>query len=465
MRAFCLGSAKLLFISSIAQSVVARQLIDSHEYEYDAVSNIVERTSSGVTTEFGYDLVGQLISETRSGYVASYTYDANGNRLTRTVNNVTEEYEYDGADKLLNVKINSQTVKAFTYDAVGRTTGVTTSAGTTSLTWDYEDRLIGITYPSTATNSFSYNAFGARVSKTDSSGTSTYTRNGTSVIAPVLSDGSLTYTPGISSRDGTNSTWSHGDIKNSLRQTGESETTSATKHYDAFGNLTTSTGTWHGPFQYGGNFGYQTDPDSNLKLLGHRYYDSDTGRFLTRDPIGDGANWYSYCQNAPVSFADADGLRVFVIVYGGAKVGSHALIVVENPSMKQRKEGRRWLWYSLTPDGVDIRSSEKSPVIADLYAPGVSKTMYFYDTTPVTDARIIEALNWQVVGKWNLLLAFSDGRYEEPYFPYHWYAHNCATFVYTALYYAGLAKGPRHVNVPYDLPLVMKRQPDLRIEN
>jgi YD repeat-containing protein len=30
---------------------------------------------------------------------------------------------------------------------------------------------------------------------------------------------------------------------------------SATKHYDAFGNQTTSTGTWHGPFQYGGNFG------------------------------------------------------------------------------------------------------------------------------------------------------------------------------------------------------------------
>lgn len=108
LRASCVGSAVLLFITSFAQVVAARKLIDSHEYDYDSVSNIVERTSGGVTTEFGYDLVGQLISETRNGYSASYNYDANGNRLTRTVNSVTEEYE---------------------YDAAGRTTSITTSAG------------------------------------------------------------------------------------------------------------------------------------------------------------------------------------------------------------------------------------------------------------------------------------------------------------------------------------------------
>ena len=51
--------------------------------------------------------------------------------------------------------------------------------------------------------------------------------------------------------------------------------------------------------------------------MGHRYYDSDTGRFLTRDPIKDGRNWYSYCENNPVSFFDADGLAKIVIVKGG----------------------------------------------------------------------------------------------------------------------------------------------------
>lgn len=54
--------------------------------------------------------------------------------------------------------------------------------------------------------------------------------------------------------------------------------------------------------------GYQSDSDTGLQLLGHRYYDPSTGRFLTRDPIGDGRNWYVYCDNNPTSGVDPDGL-------------------------------------------------------------------------------------------------------------------------------------------------------------
>ena len=43
--------------------------------------------------------------------------------------------------------------------------------------------------------------------------------------------------------------------------------------------------------------------------MGHRYYDSDTGRFLTRDPIKDGRNWYSYCDNNPIQRVDPKGLE------------------------------------------------------------------------------------------------------------------------------------------------------------
>jgi RHS repeat-associated protein len=58
----------------------------------------------------------------------------------------------------------------------------------------------------------------------------------------------------------------------------------AKRDYDAFGNVISSTGTWGSGFVYAGGFGYQEDA-IGLKLLGHRYYDSSTGRFLTRDPI------------------------------------------------------------------------------------------------------------------------------------------------------------------------------------
>lgn len=61
-------------------------------------------------------------------------------------------------------------------------------------------------------------------------------------------------------------------------------------------------------FGYGGSFGYQEDANG-LKLLGHRYYDPDTGRFLSPDPIGSGRNWYSYVRNNPISAADPAGLQ------------------------------------------------------------------------------------------------------------------------------------------------------------
>jgi RHS repeat-associated protein len=102
----------------------------------------------------------------------------------------------------------------------------------------------------------------------------------------------------------------HSGLNNSELQTSSTSAIQRVKTYDAFGNLVASSGTWSGPFGYAGGFGYQEDA-TGLKLLGHRYYDSSTGRFLTRDPIKDGRNWYVYCHSNPVTFADPNGLRAW----------------------------------------------------------------------------------------------------------------------------------------------------------
>ncbi|MCZ7581571.1 MAG: RHS repeat-associated core domain-containing protein [Fimbriimonadaceae bacterium] len=275
---------------------------------YDAAGNLVEKTVNSVTTEYAYDDIDQLVSEVRNGYSASYTYDANGNRTSKTLNGTTQSYVVDDADKLTSITQGGNTVKSFTYDAAGRTTAVTVGNDTTSIAYDYESRITQITYPNQSTNSFSYNGQGTRVSKVDSTGTRTYLRYGAYVTDPVLTDGAATYTPWISERRSSVTKFYHPDrLGTTERLTDTNESTTDTRQYDAFGLLTSSSGSTPTPFGFAGAWGYQEDPDSGLKLLGHRYYDSSTGRFLTRDPIKDGRNWYGYCESNPIDRVDPAG--------------------------------------------------------------------------------------------------------------------------------------------------------------
>lgn len=92
------------------------------------------------------------------------------------------------------------------------------------------------------------------------------------------------------------------------------------------------------------------DADSGLKLLGHRYYDSSTGRFLTRDPIKDGRNWYSYCENSPVASIDPLGLLALVGAALNTPVGLAVCIGI----------AIIWAWMNLRRSGHEIDWPEVS---------------------------------------------------------------------------------------------------------
>ncbi|MEI7986782.1 MAG: RHS repeat-associated core domain-containing protein, partial [Armatimonadota bacterium] len=276
-------------------------VISTESYVYNAASQTTNKTKDGVTTTYTYDLAGQLASESRSGYSASYTFDANGNRLTKTLNGTTENYTYDDGDKMLTAGS-----KSYEYDAAGRTTSVTNGSNVTNLTYDYESRLSSLSGPGIS-GSYSYNGLDARVSKIENSVSNTFVRDGIGVTAPVIRDTDAAYTSGVSERRGSVSTFNFSGLKNAELQTSATGATTSTRQHDAYGAVVSSTGTWSGPFGYAGDFGYQEDA-SGLKLLGHRYFDSSTGRFLTRDPAKHGRNWFSYCANNPTSRVDPKGL-------------------------------------------------------------------------------------------------------------------------------------------------------------
>jgi RHS repeat-associated protein len=168
---------------------------------------------------------------------------------------------------------------------------------------------------------FTYDHQGKRTSMTTSSGTVYFHYNGDKVIYetdannniiadytwdskgnPVtMTKGGITYYYHING---------HGDV---TKLTDASGNVVAEYQYDAWGNITfQSSGTIasSNPYRYAG---YRYDKDTSLYYLNARYYDSNVGRFITRDSFygiafdTQSLNLYNYCQSNPVGYVDTSG--------------------------------------------------------------------------------------------------------------------------------------------------------------
>ena len=84
--------------------------------------------------------------------------------------------------------------------------------------------------------------------------------------------------------------------------------------YDAYGNVTIRNGSGNviPASAYGNRFlfqGREYDYTTQLYHFRARWYDPETGRWLSNDPIGisGGLNLYAFCGNDPVNFVDPSG--------------------------------------------------------------------------------------------------------------------------------------------------------------
>jgi RHS repeat-associated protein len=237
----------------------------------------------------------------------SFTYDAVGNRTDLSAQIGTGNrldafngysFGYDGeGNQTRKVKLGTE-VKNYTWNALGQLTAVRdTTAGTTYYAYDGLGRRVSRTAPNGAVTQYLYDADNLLM-ELDANG------------APVAE---YTYYPGV-------------DNPHSVRRGGS-------MYYYATDNVGTVTGLTNGsrtvvnyyertPW---GVTTYQSeavpntlgfmdreyDATTGLYNFRARWYDPQTGRFISQDPIGlaGGINPYAFVGNDPVNFTDPSGLK------------------------------------------------------------------------------------------------------------------------------------------------------------
>ncbi len=168
--------------------------------------------------------------------------------------------------------------------------------------------------------------------------------------------------------------------------------------YDAFGEsgIYTASGGGNIPVQYnpvgfGGQYSYYKEPYGHY-LLGHRFYDPGTGRFVTRDPIGykGGINLYGFTGNNPVNRQDPSGTYAVATQHDNRTLLQKAADAVHN-------------WFINQAAGLDMREKEgrkhPGPVIDIAPGPGDLFEAFGVNAAEVDEALIDEALEESTSGE------------------------------------------------------------------
>ncbi len=87
------------------------------------------------------------------------------------------------------------------------------------------------------------------------------------------------------------------------------QTVTGTITFEGFGATIATTGSSSNPYKFAATSGYRDDGDAGLAHVGARYYDSQVGRFITRDTELD-QKPYLYCEHDAVNHLDPSGHNI-----------------------------------------------------------------------------------------------------------------------------------------------------------
>jgi RHS repeat-associated protein len=209
---------------------------------------------------------------------AAYTYDFNGNLLT----DGTRSYGWDAKNELVSIVYNSGSNAGnhteFTYNGAGERVKIVERTGTSAGS-------------GTITSTKQYSC------SEEFDGTGTVTKR-------YFSQGEQRIVSGVT----TNYFYTR-DHLGSVREmiSSDGATIDARYSYDPYGRATLVSGSISCDFQYAGMYTHAT---SGLNLTPARAYNPNIGRWISRDPSGEGSglNLYAYCAGNPVCNTDSSGL-------------------------------------------------------------------------------------------------------------------------------------------------------------
>ena len=297
------------------------------KYNYNNAGILQSVTNAnGTSTEYGYDQANRLTAlanKHNSSNIADYqlTLDNVGNPASVTRNDPLAlpasapsdtTYTHNNANQILTASSVS-----FTHDSLGNLSGASSGR---AFSFDFANRLTNATVGGD-TFTYLYDGFGNRVSRTKNGVQTKYlldlNADMSNVLAETDTNGAVqnyyVHGLGLLSRidsAGQRFTYHYDTPGNTVAVTDDNGTVVESYNYDEFGaTLTSSPANSSNPFRYVGEYGV-LDEGNGLLYMRARYYDTNTGRFLSRDPLGfkgGDLNLYAYVGGNPVDHVDPLG--------------------------------------------------------------------------------------------------------------------------------------------------------------
>ena len=361
---------------------------ESYCYTYDKNGNKIQETKTldgrTETAHYSYDALNQLISVTDKKGSRTYTFDAFQNRIQKQeTGKETIQYTYNSLNQLVS-SVQGSSRTAYAYDKHGNLTEVKENGETTkTYTFDSTNKMSKAVIHKggkTITTQYTYDGAGNRTHvKVDTDGT--ITGNTTYVADPespyhniIMTKDSISgktslFTfakEAVSVETSGRISYYRTDEKQSITEilstTGKTESIIT---YDEYGKI-------ENPEEAGksGNIfaytGHVYEESTGLYYAKARYYDGETGRFLSMDSYQGNIqnpstlNPYIYASHNPFKYMDPSG---HILVETVAKLGTGALFdmgmqLVANYYFNEKTAGNfkasfdKIDWLQVTASGV-----------------------------------------------------------------------------------------------------------------